>query len=203
MTEQMVTALVAAFGVDARGATCRRLPGGYTNETWRVDAAAGSFVVRLYGRLHVTRAALAFEHAVQAHVARRIDEVVAPLRDPSGQTLHAVDGGYAAVLPFIPGVTGRRDLRAGRDAARMLARFHRAAAGMHVAGGMRSSRTLGILPWLRERFMRFAADPALAGAHVDVTGPNCRNGAGGAGARRLAHRDRARRRESGERGTLR
>jgi Ser/Thr protein kinase RdoA (MazF antagonist) len=139
------------------------LDGGYSNATLRVDAAAGRFVVRRYGRLHVTRAAIAFEHAVVAHAAERMREVVAPLRDAAGATIVvAPGGGFAAVFPYVEGETDRRDLGTACAAARVLARFHRAMHDVHVAGGMRSARFLGMLAWLRERFTRFAADPLVA-----------------------------------------
>jgi Ser/Thr protein kinase RdoA (MazF antagonist) len=148
-----------------KGARVVALEGGYSNETLRVDAAAGRFVVRRYGRLHVTRGAIAFEHAVVAHAAEQMAEVVAPLRDADGATIVTPPGGgSAAAFPYIEGTTGRRDLATACAAARALARFHRAMHDVHVASGMRSARFLGMLPWLRERFTRFAADPATARA---------------------------------------
>lgn len=147
------------------GARAVALEGGYSNETLRVDARAGRFIVRRYGRLHVTRSAIAFEHAVIAHAAGKMPEVVAPLRDAAGATIVTPPGGgSAAAFPFIEGVTGRRDLATACAAARVLARFHRAMHDLHVAGGMRTARFLGMLPWLRERFTRFAADPLTARA---------------------------------------
>jgi Ser/Thr protein kinase RdoA (MazF antagonist) len=120
-------------------------------------------VVRRYGRLHVTRDAIAFEHSIAAHAARTMREIVAPLRDASGRTIAiAPDGGMAAVFPFIDGETGRKDDATARGAAVVLARFHRALSDLHVASGMRTARFLGSLPWLRERFTRFAADPLAA-----------------------------------------
>lgn len=163
------------MGVDVTGASAAALRGGYSNAIVRVDARAGRFVVRRYGRLHVTRAAVAFEHAIAAHAAERMREVVAPLRDAEGRTIAlAPDGGMAAVFPYVEGETGRSDLAAGRAAARVLARFHRAmhdvhpstSSGQAVAGGMRSTRFLGILPWLVQRFNRFASDP-LVGRALD------------------------------------
>jgi Ser/Thr protein kinase RdoA (MazF antagonist) len=136
-----------------------------------VDARAGRFVVRRYGRLHVTRAAIAFEHAVVAHAAERMREIVAPLRDAAGSTIATPPGGGSvAVFPYVDGATDRRDLATGCAAARVLARFHRAmhdpstSSGQAVAGGMRSARFVGMLAWLRERFTRFAADPLVARA---------------------------------------
>ncbi len=167
MTADDALALAARFGVDVSGATAMPLSGGYSNETMRVDGSAGTFVVRKYGRLHVTRAAVLFEHAVAAHAAAAMREIVAPLQDARGRTVAAAPGGgIAAVFPYVPGTTGRTDLVTACAAARVLARFHRAMRDVHVAGGMRSSRFLGILPWLRERFERFAAD-AVVGRALD------------------------------------
>ena len=152
------------------GARIVALDGGYSNESLCIDAPAGRFVVRRYGRLHVTRAAISFEHAVVAHAAGQMPEVVAPLRDAAGETIVTPPGGgSAAMFPYIDGTTGRRDLATACAAARVLARFHRAMHDVHVAGGMRSARFLGMLPWLRERFTRFAADPLTARAlHWDA-----------------------------------
>ena len=123
--------------------------------------------MRRYGRLHVTRAAIAFEHAVAAHAAARMREIAAPLRDGAGRTIATLrDGGLAAVFPYADGQTGRTDLATARAAARVLARFHRAVRDVHVAGGRRSTRFLGILPWLVQRFNRFASDP-LVGRALD------------------------------------
>jgi Ser/Thr protein kinase RdoA (MazF antagonist) len=159
--------VAARFGIEVAGAHAVALEGGYSNETMRVDAASGTFIVRRYGRLHVTAAEVAFEHAVATHAAARMDEIVAPLRDRDGRTLAiAPDGGIAAVFPFIDGVTGRRDPATARAAARALARFHRAVRDVHVASGMRSLRFVGSLSALRERFVRFAADP-LVGRALD------------------------------------
>jgi homoserine kinase type II len=157
MTADDALRLAGAFGVDVRDAQTERLSGGYSNESWRVCGPAASAVVRRYGRLHVSRAALVFEHAVAEHLAARMTEVVAPLRDPAGQTLLFDDGAYVAVLPWVDGTTGARDPHTAAGAARALARFHVAGREMHVAGGLRSTRFLGILPWLVARFKRFAA----------------------------------------------
>lgn len=163
MTPAEALAVAAGFGIDVAGAHASVLAGGYSNVVVRVDARAGSYAVRRYGALHVSRAAIAFEHVVTAHAAARMAEVVAPLRDASGATLRtAPGGGPVAVYPYVAGETGRRDLAAGRAAAAVLARFHRAVRDVHVAGGMRSARFLGVLPWLRERFTRWAADPLVA-----------------------------------------
>jgi Ser/Thr protein kinase RdoA (MazF antagonist) len=157
--------IAADFGVDVCGARAVTLSGGYSNECIRVYGPACAVVVRAYGRLHVTRAALAFEHAVAAHLAARIPIVAAPLADAAGETLHAADGALVAVLPWIDGVTGLRDERSAHGAARALAQFHLAGRELHVSGGTRSTRFLGIVPWLVARFRRFAApDSPLARA---------------------------------------
>ncbi len=118
---------------------------------------AAAVVVRRHGRLHVSRAALEFEHAVAEHLGARLAEAVVPLRDGAGRSLLLDAGAYVAVLPWVDGTTGLRDARTGAAAARVLARFHLAGRDLHVAGGMRSTRFLGVVPWLVARFKRFAA----------------------------------------------
>jgi Ser/Thr protein kinase RdoA (MazF antagonist) len=155
--------LAERFGIDVRGAAVSSLAGGYSNESMRIDASSGSYVARRYGRLHVSRGAIAFEHVVIAHAARSMDEIVAPLRDAGGETIVVpASGGLASVSPFVAGETGRRDLATACAAARVLARFHRAVRDVHVASGLRTARFLGTLPWLRERFLRNAADSLVA-----------------------------------------
>ncbi|HEX3549286.1 MAG TPA: phosphotransferase [Candidatus Elarobacter sp.] len=167
MTEDDALAVAARFGIDVAGASATPLLGGYSNDIVRVDARAGAYVVRRYGRLHVTRAAVLFEHAIAAHAAAAMRELIAPLRDARGRTIATPPGGgIAAVFPYVAGTTGRRDVATACAAARVLARFHRAMHDVHVSGGMRSSRFLGVLPWLRERFARFGADP-LVGRALD------------------------------------
>ena len=151
------------------GARTVDLEGGFSNESVRVDARVGRFVVRRYGRLHVTRAAIALENAVVAHAAEQLREVVAPLRDPAGRTIVTPPGGgCAAVFPYVEGAAGRRDLATACAAARVLARFHRAmrdpstGSGPAVAGATRSARFAGTFARLRHRFSRFAADPRVA-----------------------------------------
>lgn len=157
MTAADALRLAAAFGVDVRDAGAERLPGGYSNESWRVRGPAAAVVVRRHGRLHVSRAALEFEHAVAEHLGARLAEAVVPLRDGAGRSLLLDAGAYVAVLPWVDGTTGLRDARTGAAAARVLARFHLAGRDLHVAGGMRSTRFLGVVPWLVARFKRFAA----------------------------------------------
>lgn len=167
MTGEDALAIAAHFGIDVAGAATTPLEGGYSNEIVRLDGAHGRYVVRRYGRLYVTRRAIAFEHVVTAHAAERMPEIVAPLRDASGETIaRAPGGGIAAVLPYVEGETGRRDVASGTAAARVLARFHRAMHDVHVASGLRSTRFVGTLSWLRERFVRYAGDP-LVGRALD------------------------------------
>ena len=155
-------ALRIAARFDIAGTSASELPGGYSNDVWRVDGSHARYVVRRYGRLHVSRRAIVFEHAILAHIAPRMSEVVAPLATPDGETLLTDDGGLVALMPYIEGTTGARDTRAAAGAAEVLARFHRAGTDIHIAGGLRSSRTVGMLAWLREMFVRFAAREDLA-----------------------------------------
>lgn len=162
MTADDARAYAAAWGFEPLEAVA--LAGGYSNASYRVATRdRGDVVVRRYGRLHVTRNAVAYEHAVMRYVAARASFARAPYEDASGATMRSIDGGVVAVLPFVSGTTGDRDARAAASSAAMLANFHRATIGFRAAHP-RGARTLGTLDWLRERFARFAADPAIAGA---------------------------------------
>lgn len=160
MNEAEAIRIAARFGI--AGSVATELTGGYSNDVWRVEAGDARYVVRRYGRLHVSRAAILFEHAILAHIAPRMTEVVAPLSAADGSTLLADDGRFVALFPYVEGTTGARDLHAADQAADVLARFHRAGTDIHIAGGLRSSRTVGMLAWLREMFVRFAARADLA-----------------------------------------
>lgn len=157
MTAEEALAHAARFGIATAGATARELHGGYSNEVWRIDAADRSVTVRRYGTRHGTHESVAFEHAVMDHASAGMPEVVAPLRDAEGMTIHASGGRFVAVLPWIAGTTGRRDTAAAVRAARLAARFHREIRTLHVRGGLRSARLLGTLPWLLEQFKRYGA----------------------------------------------
>lgn len=160
MNETEAIRIAARFGI--AGSVATELTGGYSNDVWRVEAEGARYVVRRYGRLHVSRAAILFEHTILAHIAPRMTEVVAPLSAADGSTLLADDGRFVALFPYVEGTTGARDVHAADQAADVLARFHRAGTDIHIAGGLRSSRTVGMLAWLREMFVRFAARADLA-----------------------------------------
>lgn len=146
--------------------SARELGGGYSNESFLVrargaDARVCDLVVRRYGRLHVTRNAIAYEHAVQRYAAERCAGVGAPYEDAEGQTFRLIDGAFVAVLPYARGTTGDRVAYA--SAATLLGAFHRATIGFRAAHP-RVTRSLRTLAWLRERFVRFANDRLLARA---------------------------------------
>lgn len=160
MTASDALDYVRAWGFDPVMAT--ELHGGFSNTSFAVRLSDGrSVVARRYGRLHLTRNAVFYEHAVQRYTAARGDVNLAPCEDGAGETLRFIDGAYVAVLPYVVGETGHRDHLA--SAAALLARFHRATIGFHAARP-RGTRSLGTLGWLRHRFVRFAADPSLARA---------------------------------------
>jgi Ser/Thr protein kinase RdoA (MazF antagonist) len=158
MTAGDALRIAARFGVD--GIAANELGGGWVNENWLVESRKGErFVVRRYDRLHVTRRAVFFEHAIMLHAAQRVPEVRPPLAAADGDTIVFEDGRFFAVLPYVAGRTGDRG--AAADAARVLARFHLALAAFRPARP-RAARSVGALAWLRDRFLRFAAQPHLA-----------------------------------------
>lgn len=158
MQRERALAAARAFGVQADDAI--ELPGGYVNGVWLT--APERAVVRVYGRLHVSRHALRFEHSVIDHAAQKLRLVAAPRRDPEGETFRLIEGSFVAVFPYIEGTTGDRSESAADACAVMLAAFHRAMSDFHPGRGARAVRSLGILPWFRERIIRLASDKLLA-----------------------------------------
>ena len=158
MTASDALRIAAHFGVE--GVAAHELPGGWVNDNWRVEAGDGAgYVVRRYARMHVTRRAVFFEHAVMRHAAARVAEVHAPLEDAEGESILLDDGAFAATFPFVIGCVGERD--AAPLAAATLARFHLALSGFRAARPRRT-RTVGALAWLRDRLQCLAAQPVLA-----------------------------------------
>jgi Ser/Thr protein kinase RdoA (MazF antagonist) len=159
MTENDALRVAARVGV--AGVAARELDGGWVNDNWLVDTQASGerFVVRRHGRMHVTRRAVFFEHAVMRHAGARLPEVHAPLADGEGETILLDGGAFHAVFPYVDGMTGER--AAAPAAAETLARFHLALTDFHVARP-RVTRTVGVLAWLRDRLLRLAAQPVLA-----------------------------------------
>lgn len=158
MDREGALAAAAAFGVRADDAV--ELSGGYVNEVWLT--APQRAVVRAYGRLHVSRHALRFEHSVIQHAAQKIRMVAPPRTDPQGRTFRLIGGAFVAVFAYIEGSTGDRGAQAGAACAQALAAFHRAMADFHPGTGARAVRSLGILPWFRERILRLSSDRLLA-----------------------------------------
>jgi homoserine kinase type II len=159
MTEVDALRVAAHFGVT--GEAARELPGGWVNDNWLVTTRdpQTSYVARRYGRMHLTRRAVFFEHAVMRHAAARLPEVHAPLADAAGETILLDCGAFNALFRYADGSSDGR--RATPQSAALLARFHLVLADFH-ADRPRGTRTVGMLAWLRERLLRFAAQPHLA-----------------------------------------
>lgn len=159
MTAYDAVRLAAQFGIDAVEAS--ELGGGWVNQNWLVRSRDGSrFIVRRYLGLNVTQRGITFEHATMQHAAQRVPEVHPPLAADYGWTfVRDADDWYVAAFPYVEGRTGDRE--AATSAAGVLARFHLALTDFH-AERPRVARSVGILGWLRQRFLHFAAQPQLA-----------------------------------------
>jgi Ser/Thr protein kinase RdoA (MazF antagonist) len=156
--------VAVTYGLHPRAVS--KLPGGYVNESWRVECEEANVVVRRYGRLRVTRSALLSEHGVMIRAAERLPQVYPPLADAQGSTVHDIDGGFVAVLPFVEGETGARDPAARRRCAKLLARFHAAMHDVPIEGEMPLVRSADVLEWFSERFIELARDP-IVGKKLD------------------------------------
>jgi Ser/Thr protein kinase RdoA (MazF antagonist) len=107
-----------------------RLAGGYANDIFRLDADGSPYVVRMQRR-PVDVAGLAWEHRLLTALAPRLAEAVAPIRATDGSTFFKRADEAIVVLPYVDGAPAEpaRDRTAAAEA---LARFHRAAADIHL-----------------------------------------------------------------------
>lgn len=103
--------------------------GGTAGKTWRVWTSQGDWFLRLRGVRTSSPELVAFDHGLREHLVSAGVPTAVPLPARSGATaIHAAD----SMVELYPFVDGRTLARAGvgelRQASRMLARFHRAAA---------------------------------------------------------------------------
>lgn len=115
------------FGVQGVNATF--LGSGLLNQSWRLDAPAGTFILRV-SRRERTRPQLAYEHTVLRALHEHIDVVIPPLPGRDGETIQAARGSLITLFPFVAGTSGNDvpvTIRA-REATRILAQIHRFTA---------------------------------------------------------------------------
>ena len=118
--------VVRRFGL--RPARIRRIPRGFVNRVWLVDADQGRYVLKRATPERPTED-LVHEHLLLAHLAAGGWRVPAPIADGSGSSLVEVHGARWWLAPWIPGRAPRHASPSyGRWAGALLAELHRAAA---------------------------------------------------------------------------
>jgi Ser/Thr protein kinase RdoA (MazF antagonist) len=118
----LIQAIERRYGVRATG--WRRVRGGDESVIWRLESAAGEFVLRISPPWRKADD-LRWTHEVARFVAQDLPEAVAPLTARDGSSLFPCGEGSAAVFPFVPGRAASRRRPAERvAAARFLARLH-------------------------------------------------------------------------------
>jgi len=126
-----------------------RLRGGEESASYRV----GEYVLRI-GPGWRADAELEWCHAVASQASLEVPEVVAPRPTRGGATVVRVEGRPVSVWPFVAGTWGDdTDPRQRSQAADLLARLHRSAAGLPIVARPPGGPKLACAPEL--------ADPAL------------------------------------------
>ncbi|MFI2180827.1 phosphotransferase enzyme family protein [Streptomyces buecherae] len=133
------TVVGQVWGVEL-GGDARRLYGGEESAAYHVNdtSAAGSpraVVVRVGPRRRTSEEA-EWCHAVARCAARGgLAEAVVPLRTADGRTVVRAEGRPVSLWPYVEGGwADERDARQAEQAARLLARLHRALSGAVVPG---------------------------------------------------------------------
>jgi len=110
--------------------------GGTAGRTWRVDASAGAFFLRLRGARTSARERVSFDQGLRAYLAAAGLPCVAPLRTREGASWWDEGGRVYELYPPVEGEpydACRADQR--KAAAETLARLHLAAASYPAATG--------------------------------------------------------------------
>jgi Ser/Thr protein kinase RdoA (MazF antagonist) len=136
LTTDIVTAIRRHWALAvAPSELAERLPGGEESAAYRI----GGHVVRIGPRWR-SSAEMEWCHAVATAAASRVPEAIAPCRTTTRRTVVRVADRPVTVWPFVDGFCGDdADLRQRRSAAELLARLHRALAG--VSNATRPPRT--------------------------------------------------------------
>ncbi|MFI6181336.1 phosphotransferase enzyme family protein [Nonomuraea sp. NPDC051191] len=123
LTPEIRAAASRAWGAEGEG---ERLYGGEESAAYRL----GGHVLRV-GPAGRGVAESEWCHAVARHAAVTLPEAVAPLATDGGATVVVVDGRPISCWPYVEGSWPDSDVPAQREAgARLLARLHRALAGL-------------------------------------------------------------------------
>ncbi|MEU8326137.1 phosphotransferase [Nonomuraea sp. NPDC048881] len=123
LTPEIRAAVSRAWGAEGEG---ERLHGGEESAAYRL----GDHVVRV-GPAARGVAESEWCHAVARHAATTLPEAVAPLATAGGATVVVVAGRPISCWPYVEGEWPDSDVPAQREAgARLLARLHRALAGL-------------------------------------------------------------------------
>ncbi|MHB8377379.1 MAG: phosphotransferase [Dehalococcoidia bacterium] len=115
--------VLAHYGIEADAV--HDIRAGRANKHWRVAAAGAQYALRHYARSR-TDGAIAYEHAMLAHVRSRGWPVAAPVTATDGGTTVTEGGSLYALFPFLGGRPAPyNNARYLRIKGRLLARLHR------------------------------------------------------------------------------
>lgn len=153
-------------GVEVAGV--RRLEGGWMNDVFGLETAAGRLVLRVL-QPETTPAMTAWSHALLDRVAPRLATVLAPIRTPAGDSLVVQDGRVATLERFVAGRLGNRSGSDVAPAGRALGALHRVLLDVGELEARPGYPGWTDLDWRENRWWSWAAaDRAAIGARVDI-----------------------------------
>ncbi|WP_152363862.1 phosphotransferase enzyme family protein [Microlunatus speluncae] len=185
LPEGLLRAVADRYGVRGRA---RSIAAGVSGSSlWRLDSDPPVLlrIARHYGLDHVHRACTAADR-----LARVLPEVVSPLRDSEQAMAFEWAGRPVTLWPFVDGAElDRRDPDLIKEAARLLARLHRAPVAADVSdpdipGEDNAEAAAALLPdsglddWFRHWRDAPVADASVGWSHGDFFWRNllCRDG---------------------------
>jgi Ser/Thr protein kinase RdoA (MazF antagonist) len=132
------------------------LPGGEWNQVCHLHCDSGAFVLRI-SHSTTTVADLAYAHGVMGFMSRRIPEVLAPIPTYDGSTYLCRNDLLLTLFPLMPGrMLDRANEAECLNAARMLARLHKAGAAYPDLNARVNYPPLRELDWDHNRLWRWA-----------------------------------------------
>lgn len=132
LPHQVIGAVCARFGRTVT--TPRLLREGLLNQSWRIEAPDGPYVLRV-SRPERTWEQVAYEHTLIRALREHVTAVVAPLPGTDGETAQRWRERILSLFPYVegsPGTTVEPEVRS-RQAATTLAQVHRSSVKLRFA----------------------------------------------------------------------
>jgi Ser/Thr protein kinase RdoA (MazF antagonist) len=166
--QRLSSTLETRYNIGTIG-TANSLEGGYWNTLFRLNCTGGPFVLRI-SHPNTVAYNVVYEHALLRFMSARIPQVPAPLLGQDGSTYFQYEGRVISLYPFMPGrIPGRENEAVRTEAARMLARLHRAGLAYPDSSPRPDFPPLRDLNWNYHRLWDWSRLEALLSGEAEST----------------------------------